>query len=238
MPLRTAEQQARIHLVLLLALTFTTGIADAVGYLGLDYVFTANMTGNVVILGMALVGGQPPGGGGHALPVIGPLIALFAFMLGAALAGRRLHRAPAGWTGRTTTMFLVTGLGILVLGLACAVEPPVSATVWGYAVTAGLALLMGIQAATARRLAVADVTTVVVTSTLTGLAADSRLAGGKGTRWVRRVLAVVLILAGATVGAAILHGGLAAGLIVPGVIVTAVAVIGHFSAHSGRPLGE
>jgi hypothetical protein len=38
----------------MLALTFTTGIVDAVGYLGLDRVFTANMTGNVVILGMAL----------------------------------------------------------------------------------------------------------------------------------------------------------------------------------------
>jgi uncharacterized membrane protein YoaK (UPF0700 family) len=227
------DQRARLHLILLLALTFTTGIVDAVGYLGLDYVFTANMTGNVVILGMALVGGRPPGGGGHALPVLGPLIALFAFMLGAALAGRRLRRAPVGWTGRTTTMFLVAGLGALILGAACAVVPPVAATPWGYAVTGCLAVLMGAQAATARRLAVADVTTVVVTSTLTGLAADSRLAGGKGARWPRRALAIVLILAGATVGALILHGGVGTGLMVPGAIMTAVAIIGHVYA---RPL--
>jgi uncharacterized membrane protein YoaK (UPF0700 family) len=40
-----------MHLVLMMVLTFTTGIIDAVGYLGLDRVFTANMTGNVVILG-------------------------------------------------------------------------------------------------------------------------------------------------------------------------------------------
>ena len=46
----------RMHLSLMLALTFTTGINDAVGYLGLDKVFTGNMTGNVVILGMALAG--------------------------------------------------------------------------------------------------------------------------------------------------------------------------------------
>ena len=45
-----------VHLVLMLALTFATGIIDAVGYLGLDRVFTGNMTGNVVILGMALLG--------------------------------------------------------------------------------------------------------------------------------------------------------------------------------------
>ena len=44
---------ARVHLVLMLALTFATGVIDAVGYLGLDRVFTGNMTGNVVILGMA-----------------------------------------------------------------------------------------------------------------------------------------------------------------------------------------
>ena len=55
----------RRHLVLMLALTFTTGIVDAVGYLGLDRVFTANMTGNVVILGMAVVGAED-------LPVLGP----------------------------------------------------------------------------------------------------------------------------------------------------------------------
>src|SRR5690606_36157903 len=58
----------RLHLVLMLALTFSTGIADAVGYLGLDRVFTGNMTGNVVILGMALAGAD-------GLPVAGPLLA-------------------------------------------------------------------------------------------------------------------------------------------------------------------
>lgn len=39
-----------VHLALMLALTFATGIIDAVGYLGLDRVFTGNMTGNVVVL--------------------------------------------------------------------------------------------------------------------------------------------------------------------------------------------
>ena len=48
----------RLHLVLMLVLTFTTGIVDAVGFLGLDRVFTGNMTGNVVILGMAAEGAE------------------------------------------------------------------------------------------------------------------------------------------------------------------------------------
>ena len=67
---------ASVHLGSMLALTFATGIIDAVGYLGLDRVFTGNMTGNVVVLGMALAGG-------NGLPVVGPLVALAGFVAGA-----------------------------------------------------------------------------------------------------------------------------------------------------------
>src|SRR4051794_41385859 len=99
----------RRHLVLMLALTFTTGIVDAVGYLGLDRVFTANMTGNVVILGMALVGADD-------LPILGPALALLGFMAGAALGGRVLRRSDRAWTGLTTWLFL--GVGVVTLCLA------------------------------------------------------------------------------------------------------------------------
>lgn len=55
----------------LLALTVTTGMVDAVSYLGLGHVFTANMTGNVVLLGFGIAGA-----GG--LPVVAPLVSLAA----------------------------------------------------------------------------------------------------------------------------------------------------------------
>src|SRR3954469_17785458 len=99
----------RMHLWLMLVLTFTTGAIDAVGYLGLDRVFTGNMTGNVVILGMALVGGS-------GLPVLGPLLALVGFMAGAALGGRVLKPAGPGWTHRTTLLFSV--VTVLMLAVA------------------------------------------------------------------------------------------------------------------------
>ena len=67
-----AVPTGRMHLWLMLVLTFTTGINDAVGYLGLDKVFTGNMTGNVVVLGMALAGGS-------GLPIVGPALALVGF---------------------------------------------------------------------------------------------------------------------------------------------------------------
>jgi uncharacterized membrane protein YoaK (UPF0700 family) len=76
----------------LLVLTFTTGIVDAVSYLGLGRVFTANMTGNIVFLGFGIAGS-----GG--LPVVAPLVSLGSFLLGAGgggvLAKRMGDRHPA-----------------------------------------------------------------------------------------------------------------------------------------------
>ena len=221
-----APTRAPWHLALMLALTFSTGIVDAVGYLGLDRVFTANMTGNVVILGMALTGSED-------LPILGPVLALLGFLAGAAVVGRVLRRAAKGWTTASTVVFAVVGVALGALAAVVAAlpgvpveagsTPPAAALV----VTTALGVVMGGQAAAARRLAVKDVTTVVVTSTLTGLAADSRLAGGDGAGWRRRVGAVALILAGAAVGAALLRWHVGAGLALAGLITVVVAGLGH-----------
>ncbi|MGO1848764.1 YoaK family protein [Microbacterium sp.] len=222
MPL-TRLAPARRHLVLMLVITFSTGMIDAAGYMGLDRVFTANMTGNIVILGMALTGARD-------LPIVGPLIALIAFVIGAAVAGRVLRHTRGGWSGRTTTMFSVAAGIVLATGIASLVEHPVEHTPWGLSVTGALGLAMGAQAACARHLGVKDVTTVVVTSTLTGFAADSRLAGGSGENWARRLLALVLMLAGAAAGAGILLlASFGASLVVAGGIVLVAALMGHAS---------
>jgi uncharacterized membrane protein YoaK (UPF0700 family) len=216
-----------MHLWLMLVLTFTTGIVDAVGYLGLDKVFTGNMTGNVVILGMALVGGD-------GLPILGPVLALAGFMGGAALGGRLLRRAGGAWTHLTTA--LLSGVGAVMLGLALWLliggEDPARGV--QVTVTTLLGAAMGAQAATARFIAVKDVTTVVVTSTITGLAADSVLGSGKGGGSSRRALAVALILAGAAVGAALLHWHLGAGLVLAGAIVLVATAVGstHAKVHA------
>ncbi|GAA0296148.1 YoaK family protein [Kineococcus aurantiacus] len=226
-------RRASWHLALMLVLTFSTGIVDAVGYLGLDRVFTANMTGNVVILGMALTGSQD-------LPILGPVLALAGFLLGAAVVGRVLRRAATGWTTASTWVFAL--VGVVLAGLAVAasliaglpVEPGTTPPPAALVVTTVLGLAMGGQAAAARRLGVKDVTTVVVTSTLTGLAADSRLAGGSGEGWRRRLGAVVLILAGAAVGAALLRWHVGAGLGLAALISLVAAVLGHLRAHATR----
>ena len=89
------------------------------------------------------------------------------------------------------------GVGAVVF----AIGPVHEGTGIAYGMTVGLAAAMGLQAAVARRIAVKDVTTVVVTSTITGLAADSRLGAGLEQPWMRRSGAVLLIGLGAGVGA-------------------------------------
>lgn len=212
----------RLHLVLLMVLTFSTGIIDAVGYLGLDRVFTANMTGNVVILGMGLVGAED-------LPVLGPLLALVGFMAGAALGGRVLRRAPGPWSGLTTGLFLSVGLVCLALSVVLLFVGATPDPAIALPVTTVLGVAMGVQAATARFVAVRDVTTVVVTSTLIGLAADSRLGSGRSAvdgGSGRRFLAVLLILLGAAAGALLLKVDVGLGLLVAAVLILGATLVG------------
>src|SRR3954469_1625847 len=65
----------------LLVLTVSTGVIDAGSYLGLGHVFTANMTGNIVLLGFGR-------GGRRGWPVVAPIVSLAASLLGSAVGGR------------------------------------------------------------------------------------------------------------------------------------------------------
>ena len=181
----------------LLVLTFTTGLVDAVSYLGIGHVFTANMTGNIVFLGFGIAGS-----GG--LPVVAPLISLAAFLAGAGgggvLASRLAQRHPQHMARALAIEVLVVALAT-ILAAAVKVRPN---AVSGDAVIALLAFAMGVRNATVRRVAVPDLTTTVLTMTLTGLAADSQLFGGSGKGSVRRTTAVLAMLLGALAGALLL----------------------------------
>ncbi len=222
--MRLREHPAGLHLGLMLALTFSTGIIDAVGFLGLDRVFTGNMTGNVVILGMAIAGGDD-------LPVFGPVIALLAFLLGALIAGRALRDLPAGWSTRSTVLFGAVGTILAAGSVVAFASTDDRPDVVALALTGALGLAMGAQAGSARHIAVKDVTTVVVTSTLVGVAFDSRFGGNANQQWKRRWGAILLIGLGAFAGALLLIVHLGLGIAVSAVITLVVAVLGHL----GRP---
>ena len=181
-------------LAALALLTFATGLIDAASVLGLRHVFTANMTGNVVFLGFALA---------HAGSATATdcLLALAAFLAGATLGGR------LGTKGVSFTAALMVEVAILAVASALG-WAPASVPRLALVEISLLALAMGLHNASVRKLAVPDMTTTVLTLTLTGLAADSSLAGGQNPRLPRRLLGVGLMLLGALTGALLLRYGL------------------------------
>ena len=101
----------KLALAATVILTFVTGVVDAVGFLALDRVFTGNMTGNIVILGMGVAGADD-------LPVLGPAVALGTFTAAAFAAGVVLRSGQKGWQHRVTVLL---GLGAAVLAALTAV---------------------------------------------------------------------------------------------------------------------
>ncbi|PWC31197.1 YoaK family protein [Azospirillum sp. TSO35-2] len=216
---------------LLLLLSVTTGLVDAISVLGLDKVFTANMTGNIVFMGFALVG--TPGFQG------GPYVAaILAFLVGALVAGRT-GKAHADRPLRRWLMvaaLIEAGLlwtaALVAHGRDLGLAPP---EVGLYGIILLTALAMGFRNATIRQLKIPDLTTTVLTLTLTGLAADSRLAGGSNPNWARRVGGVVAILIGAAIGAWLVrHNGLATPLLLAGALVLAGTVACAFHPASAK----
>ncbi|WAC65685.1 YoaK family protein [Agrococcus sp. SL85] len=216
----------------MLLLTASTGIVDAVGFLGLDRVFTGNMTGNVVLLGMGLSGTTD-------LPVLGPVVALAAFVVGAAIGGRAVRGRAAAWSDAVTIAIGAVALSLAATAAWMLVAPPSpmagaapSPVLTG--ATAILGLIMGVQAAVARHVRVADLTTVVVTSTLTGVAADSWIGARLPQPWLRRLLAIGTIGVGALAGALLLALGLWAAIAAAAAVTGSAALWGHLLLRAER----
>ena len=200
----------------LISMTLVTGLVDAFSYLVLGHVFVANMTGNVVFLGFALAGA--PG-----FSVTASLAAVAAFALGALLGGKlgsrhgdhrgRLHSSAAAIQG----LFLAASVILAAAGGSALTAG------YRYSLIAVLGIAMGIQNASARKIAVPDLTTTVLTLTITGIAADSALAGGSGSKAGRRLLSIVTMLAGAFLGAALVRHAHA---YYPLLIATVVIIVG------------
>jgi uncharacterized membrane protein YoaK (UPF0700 family) len=180
LPPASVSTHATARVGVLLGLTVVTGVVDAVSFLGLGHIFTANMTGNVVFLGFAL-------GGGLDVSAWRSATALVAFALGSVYGGwlaNRPGRDPA------QPLAIAMRLESLLLALAAIaallVNGAASAAV--YPVIVLTAVAMGLRNAVVRKAGVADLATTVLTGTITGLMADSPIVGGTGERHTRRTL--------------------------------------------------
>jgi uncharacterized membrane protein YoaK (UPF0700 family) len=207
----------RLSVVLLLTLTGVTGLVDAVSYLRLGHVFVANMTGNVVFLGLGV---NPHSG----LSPWTSLTALGGFLLGAVAGGRAVRHLGAGQRSWLVVPFAVQATIIAAVALLFGLGAGVAHGNGRYAAIAVLALALGIQNSTVRHLSAPDLTTTVLTMTLTGLAADSFLAGGSGARPIRRFGSVVVMCTGAVVGAALLEVSVTPVIAIAATLVGVVAL--------------
>jgi uncharacterized membrane protein YoaK (UPF0700 family) len=210
---------------LLIALTVLTGVVDAVSILALGRVFVANMTGNVVFAAFAVVGAP-----GFSLSA--SLFALAGFLAGAYLGGALVarHSRDRGLLLRAgcALELILAAVALAVAALSggpgvdhgtLAIPGGAFSTTVTDATAALLAAALGAQNAVARKLAVPDLTTTVLTMTLTGVGADLRAAFGRdhGVRGAapatvhrtaraalgRRLLAVAAMVAGAAAGASL-----------------------------------
>jgi uncharacterized membrane protein YoaK (UPF0700 family) len=213
---------------LLVGLTVVTGLVDSFSYLVLGHVFVANMTGNVVFFAFALAGV-----GGFS--VTASVAAVGCFALGALGAGR-LGRSL---TGRRELLLGVTaGIEAVILAetvtMAALTSRPIPAGL-RYALIVSLSLAMGAQNATARKLAVPDLTTTVLTLTITGVAADGPLAGATGARVARRLISVAAMFLGALAGALlVLRVHIVYPLVIALVILVVVAITALADARNPR----
>jgi len=150
---------------MVVVLTWAASAVDAISYLGLGHVFTANMTGNAVLLGVAI-------GQGQGLAALRSMIALAGFVLGAALGAIIVEKGPqrTDWPVAVTRAVFVEGVILGLFTLAWHLGARGGATL--YALITLSALAMGIQSAAIRHLKVPGIATTYITGTLTSLVAE------------------------------------------------------------------
>ena len=218
-------------------MTFIAGLVDALSYLALGHVFVANVTGNIVFLGFALAHAQ-------------------CFAFGAFIGGRIIrrfgeHRArhllissivqAAFILAALIGLYLLNhysaepalGMGSIQVSSQPSLNFPTARhiDVHHLMLIVLIAPAMGIQNSTARRLAVPDLPTTVLTMTVTGIVADTSAHGHEMSKLGRRAVAVLAMFLGALTGAALQSKG-HEDIILMVALACLLAVIGMMLAHA------
>ncbi|KAA1249089.1 DUF1275 domain-containing protein [Mycobacterium simiae] len=186
----------RLTIGALLLLTVATGLADAISVLMLGHVFVANMTGNVIFLGICLLPKSKSG-----IDLTAGIVAVVAFVVGTVIGGRltrTLGHDPRRWitTALGTEVSVLVTLSLLAGSGVLHYHDNTKLFLVG-----GLALTFGLQNATAREFGIQELSTTMLTSTIVAIGAESRLAGGAGGRNRLRVSVIAALCGGAVLGA-------------------------------------
>jgi uncharacterized membrane protein YoaK (UPF0700 family) len=218
MEARAAPQAENLRDLLLIGLAFGAGAVDAISFLGLGRVFTANMTGNLVLLGLAA-------GSSAGREASRSAISLVAFTLAVSLAvwlsrGTRRQPVPAG-VALSLALEALAQAGFLAGWLTASGRPAGALE----SVLVGVsAIAMGLQSGAVLRLGVRGISTTYITGTLTGLINEVVTGGGSRRDWLRRGAVVISLLAGAACSAVLLADARRLAPILPLAMTAAVGV--------------
>jgi uncharacterized membrane protein YoaK (UPF0700 family) len=214
------RRPATVRDALLVALTVAAGAVDAISYLGLGGIFTANMTGNMVLLAIAAGSGAGP-------QALRAGVSLIAFSAGVFVSAR-IIRAPHDaslWPRRITTTLAVVSVlqgGVLAGWLATSARP--SGAVEGGLIALS-ALAMGAQGSAIRTMNVSGVSTTWLTGTLVGLVTQIAVWSGSRGEKARRAGVLVALLAGAAAAAVLLTKARSLAPILPLALTVSVVVV-------------
>jgi uncharacterized membrane protein YoaK (UPF0700 family) len=152
---------------MLLILTWAAGCVDAISYLGLGHVFTAMMTGNTVLLGLALAQGE-------GLAALRSIVALIGFGAGAAAGAMIVERdaEESRWPAAVTRALALEAAFLAGFALTWRLAGNARGAATVHFSIVLLSLAMGIQAAAVRRLGVPGIATTYITGTMTSLMVD------------------------------------------------------------------
>lgn len=220
-----AEQAADIRDTIVIVLALAGGAVDAISFLGLGGAFSANMTGNVVLLGAAA-------GKGFDEALLRSGAALAGYVVGVYVAARAVRtiggeRLAAGelWPGWMTRGLVVVALleCIVLAGwLASDGQPSVAGEAMLLAV---FALAMGAQAALAHRLGLSGVTTTYVTGTLTGFLGELATDSGGTRNRLQRLSMVLALFIGAALAALLVFQARELAAFLPPLLTVAAVVL-------------
>ncbi|HEX4215320.1 MAG TPA: DUF1275 family protein [Candidatus Dormibacteraeota bacterium] len=206
---------------LLVALAIAAGSVNALSFLGLGQVFTGVMTGNLVLLGLAL-------GHGGLAGLVRCLVALAGYLAGVALASRVVGAGPApasGWSRRAGACLAVEAVGLAAVAAGWCLSGGHPRMLLEYVLVAVCAISLGTQAVAVRALAGTGISTTYLTSTLTALVTgvvSGTMAGG-----VRlRVALLVALTAGAALEALLLRVAPPVGPLLPLLMIVAALLAG------------
>lgn len=185
--MRIPEHKFGIYL-----LACVCGLVDVTTFVGLHGVFSAMMTGNMLMFAIALSEGQPFELG------LKYLRALAGFAVGVIVATRVMKACGGGNRSRKAFWFVWFLIGLAMLLVFW--RPPETHPLLRDVLVNLLSMSMGAMTAIIRVHGISDLPTTLFTGTYTALIAESPLGGGRSERWLRRLISILLFIISAAIG--------------------------------------